>query len=93
MGQSGVPHRTRGSAPLARPSGSCFLIAAGVQPSVLVNEGEAGIGKTTLWLAAIEQARERGFRVLSRGRGQEESMLAYAVMADLLGDVPPPTSA
>jgi predicted ATPase len=64
-----------------------FLIAAGVQPSVLVIEGEAGIGKTTLWLAAIEQARERGFRVLSARAGQAESILAYAAVADLLGDV------
>jgi DNA-binding CsgD family transcriptional regulator len=64
-----------------------FLIAAGVQPSVLVIEGEAGIGKTTLWLAAIEQARERGFRVLSASAGQAESILAYATVADLLGDV------
>jgi DNA-binding CsgD family transcriptional regulator len=64
-----------------------FLIAAGVQPSVLVIDGEAGIGKTTLWLAAIEQARERGLRVLSAGAGQAESILAYAAVADLLADV------
>src|ERR1700757_1620100 len=62
-----------------------FLIAAGLQPSVLVVEGEAGIGKTTLWSAAIEQAREREFRVLSARAGQAESMLAYAAVADLLG--------
>ncbi len=64
-----------------------FLIAADVQPSILVIEGEAGIGKTTLWLAAIEQARARGFRVLSAREGQAESKLAYAAVADLLGDV------
>src|ERR1700739_2904952 len=64
-----------------------FLIAAGVQPSVLVTEGEAGVGKTTLWLAAIEQARDHGFRVLSASTGQAESILAYAAVADLLSDV------
>jgi DNA-binding CsgD family transcriptional regulator len=64
-----------------------FLIGAGVQPSVLVIEGEAGIGKTTLWLAAIEQAHERGFRVLSARAGHAESILAYAAVADLLRDV------
>jgi DNA-binding CsgD family transcriptional regulator len=64
-----------------------FLTAAGAQPSCLVAEGEAGIGKTTLWLAAIKQARERGFHVLSAQTGQAESMLAYAATADLLGDV------
>ena len=31
----------------------------------MILEGEAGIGKTTQWLAAVEQGRERGFRVLS----------------------------
>jgi DNA-binding CsgD family transcriptional regulator len=64
-----------------------FLVATGAQPSVLVIEGEAGIGKTTLWLAAIEQARQRGFRVLSAMAGQAESILAYAAVADLLSDV------
>jgi ATP/maltotriose-dependent transcriptional regulator MalT len=64
-----------------------FLIAARVQPSVLVIDGEAGIGKTTLWLSAIERARERGFRVLSARAGHAESILAYAAVADLLRDI------
>jgi len=64
-----------------------FLSAAGARPSCLVVEGDAGIGKTTLWLAAIGQARERGFHVLSAQTGQAESMLAYAATADLLADV------
>ena len=50
-------------------------------------EGEAGIGKTTLWWAAVQQARERGFRVLSARASQVESVLAYAVVADLISDV------
>jgi DNA-binding CsgD family transcriptional regulator len=53
----------------------------------LVIEGEAGIGKTTLWLSAIASAKNRGFRVLSAQAGQAESTLAYAATADLLGDV------
>jgi ATP/maltotriose-dependent transcriptional regulator MalT len=64
-----------------------FLTAAGAQPTCLVVEGEAGIGKTTLWLAAIDQAHAHGFLVLSAQSGQAESMLAYAATADLLGDV------
>ena len=47
-------------------------------------EGEAGIGKTTLWLAGVEQARERGFRVLSAQPAAAESVQAYASLADLL---------
>jgi len=30
-----------------------------------VLEGDAGIGKSTLWLAGVESARERSLRVLS----------------------------
>ena len=44
---------------------AALLASASVRPSALVMEGEAGIGKTTLWLAATEQARELGFQVLS----------------------------
>jgi DNA-binding CsgD family transcriptional regulator len=66
-----------------------FLLSAERQPTGLVIEGEAGIGKTTLWLAAVEQARERGFRVVSARVGQAESALAYAAVADLIGDVDP----
>ena len=66
-----------------------FLQSAGVQPSGLVIEGEAGIGKTTLWLAAVEQAANTDFRVLSARVGQNETVLAYATLADLLGGVGP----
>jgi DNA-binding CsgD family transcriptional regulator len=66
-----------------------FLQSAAAQPSGLVIEGEAGIGKTTLWLAAVAQARERGFAVVSARIGQAESVLAYAAVADLLGNVDP----
>lgn len=62
-----------------------FLDSASTRPSALVLEGEAGIGKSTLWLAAIEQARERGFVVLSARAAAAESVLTYASLADLLG--------
>ena len=64
-----------------------FLLSAERQPSGLAIEGEAGIGKTTLWLAAVDQARARGFKVLSARVGQAESVLAYAALADLLSGV------
>jgi DNA-binding CsgD family transcriptional regulator len=66
-----------------------FLLSAERQPTGLVFEGEAGIGKTTIWLAAVAQARERGFRVFSARVGQTESVLAFAAVADLLADVDP----
>ncbi|MGX9787427.1 helix-turn-helix transcriptional regulator [Mycobacterium sp. MMS18-G62] len=64
-----------------------FLTSAAREPSALLIEGEAGIGKTTLWLTALEQAQERGFRVLSARAAAAESVLAYTVLADLLDGV------
>lgn len=66
-----------------------FLESTETHPSVLVIEGEAGIGKTTLWLGALERAHERGFRVLSARAGQAEANLPYAVLADLLDGIEP----
>ena len=45
------------------------------------------IGKTTLWLAALDQARDRAFQVLSTRTAAVESSLAYASLADLLRGV------
>lgn len=64
-----------------------FLDAADSRPSGLVVEGDPGIGKTTMWLSIVEQAREHGFRVLSTRPGQAESVLAYGSLADLIGTV------
>jgi tetratricopeptide (TPR) repeat protein len=64
-----------------------FLTSVCARPSGLTIEGEAGIGKTTLWSAATEQARERGACVLSARAGQAESAMRYAAVADLLSDV------
>ena len=65
-----------------------FLASATSEPSALLIEGEPGIGKTTLWLAAIELAREKGFRVLTARAAAAESVLAYTALADLLDGVP-----
>jgi hypothetical protein len=61
-----------------------FLDSLAARPEILVLEGEPGIGKTTLWLAAVEQARERGFRVLSCCPSTAEARLSYASLADVL---------
>lgn len=66
-----------------------FLESAKAQPSALVVEGEAGIGKTRMWSAVLVQARAHGFRVLSARAGKAESSLAYTALADLLDDVEP----
>lgn len=64
-----------------------FLAAVLAEPSALVLEGEPGIGKTTLWLAAIEAAAGQGFRVLAARASTAESVLAYAALGDLLSGV------
>ncbi|MGB2923095.1 MAG: AAA family ATPase [Mycobacterium sp.] len=66
-----------------------FLAAAASRPAGLVIEGQAGIGKTTLWMSLLQQARDRGFRVLTARVGQAESVMAFAALADLLGDLEP----
>ncbi|BBX04551.1 LuxR family transcriptional regulator [Mycolicibacterium moriokaense] len=68
---------------------SDLLQSAGMHLSGLVIDGEAGIGKTTVWLAGLTEAGERGFRVLSARAGQAETVLTFAALADLLGGVDP----
>ncbi|MCT7658689.1 AAA family ATPase [Mycobacterium deserti] len=64
-----------------------FLAEADADPTALLLEGEPGIGKTSHWLTGLEQAQERGYRVLSATPSAAESVLAYAGLADLLSDV------
>lgn len=63
------------------------FLGSAAGPSALVIDGEPGIGKTTLFVAALKQAAEQGFRVLSACPAAAESVLAYAALADLLAGV------
>ena len=54
---------------------------------ILLLEGEAGIGKTTLWRAVLRRAEAQGFRVLSCRPVQAETKLALSALADLLEPV------
>lgn len=62
-----------------------FLRSEG--PCALAIVGEPGIGKTTLWQAAVELARAHGARVLIARPTESEARLAFAGLADLLADV------
>src|SRR4051812_28402229 len=53
----------------------------------LTLEGEAGIGKSTLWLAAVDRARSRGLRLLSARPAEAEMGLAHAGLGDLFENV------
>jgi DNA-binding CsgD family transcriptional regulator len=55
-------------------------------PAALVVEGEAGIGKSSLWLAGVEHARALGLRVLSARPAEAERGLAHAGLGDLFED-------
>ena len=80
---------TRHDEPLGRETElgvvAAFLDRAASQPSALVLTGPAGIGKTTVWRAAIAEARRRGYRVLVTRAVEAEAELAFAGLADLLG--------
>jgi DNA-binding CsgD family transcriptional regulator len=64
-----------------------FIEAAGGVPAAVVLEGEAGIGKSTLWRAGVERARAGGLLVLSSRPAEAERELAHAGLGDLLEDV------
>jgi DNA-binding CsgD family transcriptional regulator len=55
------------------------------RPSALLIAGEPGIGKTILWEAGVEAARERSRRVLAHRAVEPEAKLAFTALSDLIG--------
>jgi DNA-binding CsgD family transcriptional regulator len=64
-----------------------FLTTAQSHLVVLTFEGEAGIGKTTIWLEAVRRAGARGTRVLVTRPSEAEATLSYAALSDLFDAV------
>jgi DNA-binding CsgD family transcriptional regulator len=64
-----------------------FLDTVASEPTGLMFDGAPGVGKTTLWLAAIDEASRRGMFVMSSRAAAGESVMAYASLADLLSGV------
>ena len=62
-----------------------FLGDTEERPRALLLEGEAGIGKSTLWRAAVASALESGTAVLSCAPSEPESSLAFVALGDLVG--------
>jgi AAA ATPase domain len=58
------------------------LLAAG--PAALVLEGEPGIGKTTVWRAAVDAALARSYRVLVCRPSESERALSFLGLGDVL---------
>jgi predicted ATPase len=55
--------------------------------SALLLEGEAGIGKSTLWAGSVEHMRASGLRVLSSQPSEADRDLSYVGLVDLFADV------
>ncbi|MBA2634062.1 MAG: AAA family ATPase, partial [Chloroflexi bacterium] len=53
----------------------------------LVLQGEAGIGKSTIWQAALDAAGGRGYRVIVTRPTEAEARLPFAGLNDLVGDL------
>ena len=64
-----------------------FLVLLEPGPAALVVEGEAGIGKTTLWRAGVDAARELSLLVLTATPAEAETKLSFAALGDLLEGV------
>jgi DNA-binding CsgD family transcriptional regulator len=64
-----------------------FLAAVPDGASALVLEGEAGMGKTTLWRAGVEAAKTAGLCVLQAQPAESETALSFSGLGDLLDPV------
>jgi DNA-binding CsgD family transcriptional regulator len=56
-------------------------------PSGLLLEGEAGIGKTTVWTAGMADAAARSYLVLSSRPAESEVKLSFAALGDLVDGI------
>ena len=68
-----------------------FIEALAEGPRALLVEGEAGIGKTTVWQAGVRAAELAGCRVLSCRPTGSEARFSFAALGDLLAGVFPGT--
>jgi DNA-binding NarL/FixJ family response regulator len=64
------------------------FVEADARRRAFVLAGQAGIGKTTLWEAGVDLARERGLRVLAARASSAETRLSFSALIDLCDSVP-----
>ena len=64
-----------------------FLTRAVDAPAGLLLEGQAGVGKTTLWAAGLADAIKRGMLVLEARPAESETVLSFSGIGDLLDPV------
>jgi len=63
------------------------IVATPPSPVGLVLEGPAGIGKTSVWAAAVERARTRGIDALIARPSEAEASFAFQALADLCSPI------
>ncbi len=61
-----------------------ILRAKDALPGAIMLDGEAGIGKTTLWRRATEIGDREGYRILAASPAEQETQLAFTAAGDLL---------
>lgn len=61
-----------------------FLDAARAGPAALLLEGDPGIGKTSVWRAAVDRGARQGFLVATCAPAASEATLSFASLTDLL---------
>src|SRR5215469_15198389 len=64
-----------------------FLQRIQSRSGAILIQGEAGIGKTTLFNAAVRRAHKHGLRVLTSRPTESEARLAFSALTDLLEPV------
>ena len=64
-----------------------FVTGISDETSTLVLEGEAGVGKTTLWRFGVETAESRGLCILAAQPAESETALSFSGLGDLLDPV------
>ena len=63
-----------------------FLAGLRAGPRALIIEGDAGIGKSAVWRASLDAARQAGYLVLDGVGEQVEARMSFVGLADLIGD-------
>lgn len=61
-----------------------FLERLQIMPAALVLDGEPGVGKTTVWQAGVDAARESGIVVLAAAPSEGETSMTFAALDDML---------
>jgi DNA-binding NarL/FixJ family response regulator len=64
---------------------SAFLDSLSHGSGALLVEGEAGIGKSTVWFEAVRLAETLGYRVFRARPAESEAKLSYSGLADIVG--------